>query len=55
MMLNYKANPVVAMIVGHVTELIKTPWLVLSTVALIRADRKDIPEVMRWLSRWGRK
>jgi hypothetical protein len=29
--------------------------LVLGTIALVKADRKDIPEIIRWLSRWGRK
>lgn len=51
------------MIVSHLTDLMRVPWpllvvapwLVLGTVALVRADRKDIPEIMRWLSRWGRR
>jgi hypothetical protein len=63
MMLACQANPAATLTVAHLAELIRTPWfalvlapwLVLGTVALIRADRRDIPEIMRWLSRWGRK
>lgn len=29
--------------------------LVLGTIALVKADRKDIPEIIRWLSQWDRK
>jgi hypothetical protein len=29
--------------------------LVLGTIALVKADRKDVPEIVRRLSRWGRK
>lgn len=35
--------------------IVAAPWVILGTIGLIKADRKDIPEVIRWLSRWGRK
>jgi hypothetical protein len=43
------------MIVAYLGGLALVTLLVLGTIALLRADRKDIPEVVRWLSRWGRK
>jgi hypothetical protein len=31
------------------------PWIILGTIGLIKADKKDIPEVIRWLFNWLRK
>jgi hypothetical protein len=30
-------------------------WLVLGSIALLRAERKDIPKMTWWLSRWGKR
>ena len=54
-MLIGKAIPWVLAGAPGLTELVVATWLVLGSIALLRADRKDIPQVTWWLSRWGRR
>jgi hypothetical protein len=30
-------------------------WVILGTIGLLKADKKDIPEITRWLFFWLRK